>query len=113
MSYLEAVHPANAANKHTPFIAVEKNTVTVRCGEKDMHPSTAEHYIGEIKVYGLKDKLLLELGSAHFYPGLSMPVAQFEINDITQYSKIVATSYCNLHGIFNNEFALKWNFYFN
>ena len=69
------VHDFVEGNKHVPFIEVAENKVSVRCGKDAMHPSTDAHYIGWIKLYGLKDKVLLELGSAQFWPGLTEPVA--------------------------------------
>lgn len=65
-------------NKHIPYIEItDKNKVSIRCGKDAMHPTTESHYIGWIKLYGLKEKVLMELGVATFWPGLAEPVAHF------------------------------------
>ncbi|KAH0575184.1 Superoxide reductase [Spironucleus salmonicida] len=107
MSFQTIIHAAVENNKHVPHITVTGSKVHVQCGEKELHPTSDKHYIGEIKIYGLKGAVLIELGSAHFYPGLTEPVAEFSVFEIASYSKIVATSYCNLHGIFHAEKELK------
>jgi superoxide reductase len=101
------IHEPVEGNKHVPHIEVADNKITVKCGKDAMHPTTDAHYIGWIKLYGLKDKILLELGSVQFWPGLSDPVAMFQIPDIKRFSKLVATSYCNLHGIYESEVTLQ------
>ena len=87
-------------NQHVPFVEVKENTVRIRCGKNTLHPSTAAHYISWIKLYGQKDKALVELGSTTFWPEYSLPVTEFQLADIKKYSKLVAVSYCNLHGIY-------------
>ena len=101
------IHEPVEGNKHVPFIEVQDNKVSIKCGKDAMHPSTEAHYIGWIKLYGLKDKILIELGSAQFWPGLSEPLTQFQIPEIKRFSKLVAVSYCNLHGIYESEIALQ------
>ena len=101
------IHEPVEGNKHVPFVEVHENKVSVRCGKDALHPTTDAHYIGWIKLYGLKDKVLLELGSVTFWPGMAEPVAHFQIPDIKRFSKLVAASYCNLHGIYESEVALQ------
>lgn len=94
------------ANKHVPHITINGNDVTVKCGKTDMHPTSEAHYGGYIKLFGQKDAILFELGTAQFWPGMCNPVALFSLVDIKKYSKLVAVFYCNTHGIFENEIAV-------
>ncbi|CAL6006083.1 Superoxide_reductase [Hexamita inflata] len=101
------IHEPVEGNKHVPHIEVQDNKVTVKCGKDAMHPTIDSHYIGWIKLFGLKDKVLYELGSTNFWPGLSEPMTQFQIPEIKRFTKLVAVSYCNLHGIYESEVALQ------
>ena len=107
MSLKTYIKDLDLTNKHTPHIEVTENKVSVRCGKDAMHPTSDTHYIGWIKLYGLKDKVLFELGSVTLWPGLLEPVALFSVNDIKRFTKLVAVSYCNTHGIFENEVQLQ------
>lgn len=106
MAFKQLIKEGNDTNKHYPIIEVNNNIVTVKCGKAGYHVSTPEHYIGWIKLYGQTDKALLEIGSVTFWPGLAEPLAQFNIIDKSKFTKLVAASYCNLHGIFEAEVAL-------
>ena len=101
------IHEPVEGNKHVPHIEVADNKVTIRCGKDALHPMKADHYIGWIKLYGLKDKVLLELGTAQFWPDMTEAVALFQVPDIKRFSKLVAASYCNLHGIYEAEVTVQ------
>ena len=101
------VHDPVEGSKHVPFIEVNENKVHIRCGKNELHASTAAHYIGWIKLYGLKDNKLIELGSTTFTPDESVPVTEFQLADIKKYTKLVAASYCNVHGIFESEVTVQ------
>ena len=104
MSFASIVH-TNDDGKHTPFFEIDGKVVNIKCGEKAMHPTTAAHYISRIELYGkLKSNNTLALiGQAIFTPGEIEPIAVFRVAKIEEYSKLVATSYCNLHGIYASE----------
>ena len=92
--------------KHVPNIAVNGNLVTVKCGRDVWHPSTEQHYIGWIKLYGVdKEGKFRELGSANPTPVISQPGASFMV-DVGNFKEVHALIYCNLHGIWENELKL-------
>lgn len=107
MSFKSIIHEPVEGNKHVPFIKVEGNKICVRCGKDELHPMTATHYIGWIKLYGMKKNILTEIGTTQFWPEMSQPVTMFEVPDITAFTKLVATSYCNMHGIYENSVDLQ------
>ena len=93
--------------KHVPHIEVNGNTVTVKCGRDVQHPSTDQHYIGWIKLFGVdKQDNFRELGSANLTPVLSHPGASFMVN-VGNYKKFLALIYCNLHGLWENKLKLE------
>ncbi len=92
--------------KHVPFIELHGDKIKVSCGKDIMHPSTAEHYIGWIKLYGLdKEGLFRELGSANPTPGITNPVAVFAV-DGNNYKELHALIYCNVHGLWENTLVI-------
>ncbi|CAL6005948.1 Superoxide_reductase [Hexamita inflata] len=94
-------------SKHIPFIEVDNNIVSIRCGKDAYHGMTDAHYEGWIKLYGLKNNILLELGTATYWPTLINPHVQFQLPDIKAFSKLVAVGYCNLHGLCESELVLQ------
>lgn len=96
----------NEANKHVPHIELDGNRVTVKAGRDALHASSESHYEGWLKLYGNMNNVLYELGTAQFWPGMCEPVAVFQVVDIKRFSKLVAVSYCNNHGIYENEIQL-------
>lgn len=103
--------------KHVPAITIlsatkEEVVVKVRVGEELAHPNTLEHYIGWIKLYYLAD-------------GTTLPVQVADVNFTThgeqssytdpqaivtfkteKNGKLLAQSYCNIHGLWENELDL-------
>jgi superoxide reductase len=106
--------------KHVPVIEVVKGeadtyAVTVCVGKEIPHPNTTEHHINWIEVYFKSegDKFPYQIGKFEFSahgasaqgPNTSTiytsPVAT--INLKTEKSGIIyATSYCNIHGLWEN-----------
>lgn len=100
-----------AKEKHVPFIEAKECAscgelnVTIQVGKEVLHPSTVEHSIKTITLYGLKgDKLeqltVFQLGDENTVPRVRTSVKK------GKYEKLVATSYCNLHGLWENSLAL-------
>lgn len=103
--------------KHVPSIMVlssDKNEVMVkvRVGEEIAHPNTFEHHIGWIKLYYLPEgaKLPVQVADVNF-------TAHGEGNSLTdpqavvafkaeKNGKLLAQSYCNIHGLWENEAEL-------
>ncbi len=109
--------------KHVPVIEVVdvvkkgiKNPVTVSVGKEIAHPNKTEHYISWIKLlfWPENEKYPVELGVANFTahgesirgPDTSTiytePFAVFQLKT-EKPGKLIATSYCNIHGLWKSE----------
>lgn len=106
--------------KHVPVIhvpesvkALEDFEIKVLVGEEISHPNTLEHYIAWIKVYYLQEgnKFPVEIGSYTFQAhGESEIYTHPYVSTKLKVSKpgtIIATSYCNIHGLWENSVELK------
>jgi len=107
--------------KHTPLITFlgEKDSVLeieVSVGEKMPHPNTAEHHIGCIEVYFLPtgEKFPYQIVRVDFLthgasvqgPNTSTIYTEPKINFSFKTEKpgvILALSYCNIHGLWQNS----------
>lgn len=106
--------------KHVPVIRVPENVtageavrVQVMVGEEIAHPNTFEHYIAWIKVYFKADdaKFPVEIASlqftAHGEGGMfTEPKACVNFKP-TGSGEILAESYCNIHGLWENSIRLE------
>ena len=98
--------------KHTPFILVSgcsscgEMGVIVKVGKEIYHPSTVEHYIGYIELFGItKDDKLVLLTRFELSKENTIPYVKTHIkNDL--YKKLIALSYCNLHGLWESEIEI-------
>jgi superoxide reductase len=97
--------------KHVPAIDVKECStcgelsVTIQVGKEVLHPSTVEHSIKTITLYGDKEGKLEQL--TVFQLGDQNTVARVRTAVIKgQYKKLVATSYCNLHGLWEGSVDL-------
>jgi superoxide reductase len=98
--------------KHTPDISVRNCSgcgelnITIHVGKEVLHPSTNIHSIKTITLYGITKENKIEqltvfqLGDENTVPRVRTSVKK----DI--YIKLIATSYCNLHGLWENEINL-------
>ncbi len=106
--------------KHVPVIhapetvkAGEDFEVRVLVGEEIPHPNTLEHYISWIKVYFHQEgnKFPVEIGSYTFSAhGESEIYTHPYVTTKFRAAKsgtIYATSYCNIHGLWENSVELK------
>lgn len=103
--------------KHVPAITVlsakkEEVVVKVRVGEETPHPNTFEHNIQWIKLYYLPEGAKLPIQIADFSftshgegENFTDPqgVATFKAE---KNGKLLAQSYCNIHGLWENELDL-------
>ena len=101
--------------KHVPVItcadtfkAGEVTDVTLSIGDAISHPNTAEHYIAWFKLFFVAEgsKNVVELGDVHFDSHgeanlFTEPKAVFSVK-LPSSGKLVALSYCNLHGLWEN-----------
>lgn len=107
--------------KHVPVIEIlekKENLVTVRVsvGKEIKHPNTTEHHIRFIELYFLPEgeSFPLDIGRAEFNshgestkgPNTSTvftePIAVFSFRT-EKKGKLIAFSYCNIHGLWRNE----------
>jgi len=98
--------------KHCPYITATncqscgELSVTIQVGKDVIHPSTSEHSIKTITLYGVTDNDKLEqlsvfqLGDDRTVPSVRTSVKK------EKYKKLLATSYCNLHGLWESEIDL-------
>ncbi len=106
--------------KHVPVIIVEGDLkkgeavkVKVDIGEEIAHPNTLEHHIAWIKVFFKGDKAAapVEVASAEFRAHgelgvFTEPVAKLEFTP-EESGTIYAMSYCNIHGLWENELKIE------
>lgn len=115
------------AEKHVPVIvapetvkAGEKFVVEMSVGKEIAHPNTTEHHIRSIRLYFKPDagKFAYEVGSFEFSahaesaegpnkgPALSEPTAHAVLK-LTGPGTLLAVSYCNIHGLWENSREIK------
>ena len=113
--------------KHVPVIeapaSVKKGelvTIKVAVGKQVPHPNKTEHHISWIKVIFMPDgaKFPIDLGGAEFNAHgesadgpdkggvYTEPQAMVALKT-EKPGKIIATSYCNIHGLWKSEQDLK------
>ncbi len=103
--------------KHVPVIEIierKENRVKIRVsvGKEIPHPNTREHHIAWIQVFFLKEgsEFPVEICKAEFrahgeYETYTEPVVEFWTS-ISGKGKIIAFSYCNLHGLWKSELII-------
>lgn len=100
---------------HAPEVVAKGNLVDVKVlvGEEIAHPNTFEHYISWIKVYFQPEgnKFPIEIGNVNFTAHgegglLTSPSTSLSFKAETS-GTIYATSYCNIHGLWENSVELK------
>ena len=70
------------------------------------HPNTVEHHIAWINLFGVKENgMVIDLGKSNFGPALTEPSACYHV-DTKEFKTLMATSYCNIHGIWENSIDL-------
>ncbi|NMA87303.1 MAG: superoxide reductase [Tissierellia bacterium] len=102
--------------KHVPVINAPANVkkgdlveVNVNIGEEIAHPNTFEHYISWIKVYFKPEggNFPIEVGAYDFaahgeYDVFTEPSVTLKFK-AEKSGTILATSYCNIHGLWENS----------
>ncbi len=109
------------AEKHVPVITIPENIVAneffevkLSVGEEIAHPNTLEHHIAWYKLFYVQEgsQVIVELASNIF-------AAHGELDNFNDFSfatkvklpkpgKLVALSYCNIHGLWENEVEVKF-----
>jgi superoxide reductase len=115
------------SEKHAPVIVVPENIkageafdVEVSVGKEIAHPNTTEHFIAWISVY-FKPENGPVINVARFEysthgesakganegPTFAEPYSVFKMK-ANEPGKLVATSYCNIHGLWEGEADIKF-----
>lgn len=100
---------------HAPELVKKGDLVDVKVvvAEEIAHPNTFEHYISWVKVYFQPEggKFPLEIAScnftAHGESELFTPPSVAVSFQVEKSGTIYATSYCNIHGLWENSAELK------
>lgn len=106
--------------KHVPVIHAPETArlgeyldIKVLIGEEIAHPNTLEHHIAWIKVYFQPEgnKFPVEIANVNFsshgeYGNFTDAYAQVRFK-AEKSGTIYATSYCNIHGLWENSAELK------
>ncbi len=95
---------------HTPAIAFDgmgsgkPGMVSVMVGNGDFHPSSSDHHIAWIELYGVKkkDRKVVKLKRvARGQNGFSQRV-RIRVRGSSQFASFCALAYCNVHGLWTN-----------
>jgi superoxide reductase len=112
MSFAEFIKaPATEGKeKHIPDLAVEDieigTVVKIQVGKEVLHPTTKEHHIEWVQLFGeAQDGKFVQIATLNFGKGSALPHGAVVINK-ADYKALVAISYCNLHGVWENTLAL-------
>lgn len=109
------------AEKHVPVITIPEKIsaneffeVKLSVGEEIAHPNTLEHHISWYKLFYVQEgsTILVEIASNVF-------AAHGELESFCDFSfttkvklpkpgKLIAISYCNIHGLWENEVDVKF-----
>jgi len=97
---------AEGKEKHVPVIEKGADMVTVTVGKETPHPSTLEHHIDWIELFGVtKDNKVIDLGRASFAPTYTASVAVFKV-PLAGFKTLYSLSYCNIHGVWESSLEL-------
>jgi len=99
--------------KHVPEMEIfkgqgkgGKDIVKVVVGKTVPHPNTVEHHIVWAQLFGVKPSgQVVDLGRAEFGPTFTEPSACFHVG-LADFKALIATSYCNIHGIWESSVDL-------
>jgi len=111
MKFKEVLQSAESEGreKHVPTIEVGRgkgesgaDIVHVVVGRETPHPSTVEHHIAWIELFGVKkDGQVTDLGRAAFAPSYAKPNVRFQVA-VAEFNAFCALAYCNVHGVWEN-----------
>lgn len=111
MAFAQFIHAPEfeGKEKHVPDIALSTSelgtVVTIQVGKQVVHPTTKEHHIEWVKVFGeTQDGKFVEIGELNFGKGTAFPHGSLVIKK-EEYKSLTALSYCNLHGVWDNSLA--------
>ncbi|GAK51881.1 putative superoxide reductase [Candidatus Moduliflexus flocculans] len=112
MGFAALVHSPDfeGKEKHVPSMTLSDSAigtvVTVQVGKDVLHPTTPEHHIEWVKVFGeTQEGKIVEVATLTFGKGTSLPSGSIVIKK-ENYKSLTALSYCNLHGVWDNSLTL-------
>ena len=123
MKFSEVIQTADwKAEKHVPVIdapasvnAGEQFAISVTVGKEITHPNTVEHHIRWIQLFFKPEesKFALDIGKYEFNAHgegqvVVEPVAVTKLM-LQQSGSIIASAYCNIHGLWENDREIKVN----
>jgi superoxide reductase len=99
--------------KHVPFISVKNCEscnelgVTIKVGKDIFHPSTIEHHIQYIELYGItKDEgKLTFINRFILSKENTIPYVKTHIKN-NKFTKLIVLSECNIHGLWETEIII-------
>lgn len=104
---------AEGKEKHVPAIDIKECSscneliVTVQVGKEVMHPSTVEHHIKYIQLFGEKnDNKFVHISTMELGEENTLPRGKVNIKK-DGFKNIIALSFCNIHGIWENNLEVK------
>ena len=101
--------------KHVPHIEAPANVraggpfqVVVTVGKETAHPNTIEHHIKWVQIFVKEEgpRPVIHVATFDFAPGYAEPKASFTMM-LNESSHIVATGYCNIHGLWDNSVKVE------
>ncbi len=112
MRFAEFIHAPEfeGKEKHVPDITLSQGDmgtiVTIKVGKEVMHPTTKEHQIEWVKLFGeTRDGKFVQIGTLEFGKGTALPVGTLTMKR-EDYTSLTALVYCNLHGVWDNSITL-------
>ncbi|BBE31248.1 putative superoxide reductase [Tepiditoga spiralis] len=116
MKFGEVIKSADfKTEKHAPVIEAPEKIkseelfeVEVSVGKEIPHPNTIEHHIKWIDLYIQydEDPNTLHIGRYNFGPSINEPIIKTKIK-LAKSGKLIAVSYCNKHGVWENSKEIK------
>jgi superoxide reductase len=96
--------------KHVPDLALSASdigtVVTIQVGQSVLHPTTKEHYIEWVQVFGeTQEGKFVQIAVLNFGKGTAFPRGSVVIKK-EDYKSLTAIAYCNLHGVWENSLTL-------
>jgi len=86
--------------KHIPVVSVERSGEIAVVTVEVKHPQNADHHISAFSLY-TQDRI--EITRCDLHPGMSVPKVAFQLK-IKSGTELIATTDCNLHGIWMKRF---------
>ena len=100
---------AEGKEKHVPSIDVKECsscnelTITVQVGKDILHPSTVEHHIKYIQLFGeTNDNKFAHISIINLGEENTLPRGKVNIKKGI-FKNIIVLSFCNIHGVWENS----------